>query len=86
MIRFVKNFKIYILSILFFIISLNAIANDDLNSKKNDKDELDTYVLLQLFGSVLSRIENNYVEEFSHEEIIESAISGMLSSLDPHSG
>ncbi len=45
----------------------------------------DTYELLNLFGDVLERIRSDYVEAPSDKELIESAISGMLTSLDPHS-
>nr|WP_245549970.1 S41 family peptidase [Kiloniella laminariae] len=45
----------------------------------------DTYRQLELFGDVFDRIRANYVEEVSDEELIESAIQGMLSRLDPHS-
>ena len=45
----------------------------------------DVYEQLNLFSSVLERIRIDYVEEAEHKELIESAINGMLSSLDPHS-
>lgn len=44
-----------------------------------------TYRQLHLFGDVFERIRSDYVEEPQDEELIESAINGMLSSLDPHS-
>ena len=45
-----------------------------------------TYRQLDLFGDVLERVRASYVEEVSDKELIEAAIQGMLSSLDPHSG
>ncbi len=45
-----------------------------------------TYDLLNLFGDVFERVRNDYVEEVKDQELIESAINGMLTSLDPHSG
>jgi carboxyl-terminal processing protease len=45
-----------------------------------------TYRQLQLFGDVFERVRAEYVEEVTDEELIEAAISGMLTSLDPHSG
>ena len=45
----------------------------------------DTYKLLQLFGDVFERVRGDYVEKPSDKELIEAAINGMLSSLDPHS-
>ena len=43
------------------------------------------YEQLDLFGDVFERIRAQYVEEVDSEELIEAAIDGMLSSLDPHS-
>jgi carboxyl-terminal processing protease len=45
----------------------------------------DTYRQLDLFGEVFERVRADYVEEVSDEQLIEAAINGMLSSLDPHS-
>lgn len=45
----------------------------------------ETYRQLNLFGDVFERVRAQYVDEVSDEELIESAINGMLTSLDPHS-
>src|SRR6188474_1673315 len=45
----------------------------------------DTYKQLNLFGDVFERIRSDYVEEPDDAKLIESAVNGMLSSLDPHS-
>jgi carboxyl-terminal processing protease len=45
----------------------------------------ETYRQLNLFGDVFERVRNEYVEEVTDEQLIESAIKGMLTSLDPHS-
>ncbi len=45
----------------------------------------ETYRQLNLFGDVFERVRADYVEEVSDEELIEHAINGMLTSLDPHS-
>jgi len=45
----------------------------------------DTYQQLDLFGEVFERVRAEYVEDVTDKELIESAISGMLASLDPHS-
>lgn len=44
-----------------------------------------TFEFLNLFGDVFERIRTDYVEETDDGELIESAINGMLTSLDPHS-
>jgi carboxyl-terminal processing protease len=48
-------------------------------------DTSETYRQLNLFGDVFERVRSSYVEEVSDKALVESAISGMLSSLDPHS-
>jgi carboxyl-terminal processing protease len=45
----------------------------------------DTYRSLNLFGDVLEKIRSDYVERPDDQKLIEAAINGMLSSLDPHS-
>jgi len=45
----------------------------------------DTYRQLALFGDVFERVRSIYVTEPNEEELVENAINGMLSSLDPHS-
>ena len=53
---------------------------------KAQKNSSDTYRQLELFGDVFDRVRADYVEKISDEKLIESAINGMLTSLDPHSG
>ena len=43
------------------------------------------YEQLDLFGDIFERIRAQYVEEVDEKELIEAAINGMLTSLDPHS-
>ena len=71
-----KDFIIY-LFIIFIIypFSLSASNNDD-----------EKYKYLDLFGKVFERVRSSYVEKVSDQELIEKAIDGMLSGLDPHSG
>lgn len=45
----------------------------------------ETYKRLALFGDIFERIRGTYVTEPDEEKLVESAINGMLSSLDPHS-
>ena len=45
----------------------------------------DTYRMLNLFGDVFEKVRSDYVEKPKEEKLIESAINGMLSGLDPHS-
>ena len=47
--------------------------------------EENTFRQLELFGDIFERVRADYVDEVGDEQLIESAINGMLSSLDPHS-
>jgi carboxyl-terminal processing protease len=78
-----KN-KTFIFLIIFssFLIILGVLPNNTLNAQSNRQE---TYKQLNLFGDVFQRVQEQYVEEVTDKELIESAISGMLQSLDPHS-
>jgi carboxyl-terminal processing protease len=45
----------------------------------------DTYRQLNLFGDVFERVRSDYVEKPDDSKLVETAISGMLTGLDPHS-
>jgi len=49
------------------------------------KTTADTYRQLDLFGEVFERVRADYVENVTDEQLVEAAINGMLSALDPHS-
>ncbi len=49
------------------------------------EDNTSVYEQLDLFGDIFERIRSGYVEEVDDRELIEAAINGMLTSLDPHS-
>ena len=73
-----KHFK-YILTILVIIL-LNI-------SNKVDAQNINKfYEKIDLFGEVLEKIQNEYVDEVDQVEILDSAINGALQSLDPYSG
>ena len=65
----------------FFTICL--IFSFPASAKTKSKE---TYEYLDLFGQVFDRVRSSYVEEVTDEELIEKAIDGMLTGLDPHSG
>jgi carboxyl-terminal processing protease len=53
---------------------------------QEDRANASVYEQLDLFGDIFERIRANYVEEVDEAALIEAAINGMLTSLDPHSG
>src|SRR5690606_5742054 len=48
-------------------------------------DPKETMRLLDLFGDVFEKVRESYVEEPEDKMLVESAINGMLTALDPHS-
>ncbi|MBO4285476.1 MAG: S41 family peptidase [Alphaproteobacteria bacterium] len=75
-------FKKFLLVItMFSLLSFNAEAAE----KKKKEQTHNTYEMLNLFGEVMERTKAGYVEDVNDQELIEQALNGMLSSLDPHS-
>jgi len=73
-----KNYLKYILTISIIIL-LNT--SNKVYSQNIDK----LYEKIDLFGEVLEKIQDEYVEEVDQVEIMDSAINGALQSLDPYS-
>ncbi len=69
--------------LVFILFMLGCSIANPVYSKENKRE---TYEQLDLFGQVFDLIKSKYVEEVESKELIEAAINGMLSSLDPHSG
>ncbi len=65
------------------VIATTQIAGP-LLAQENDR-KASVYEQLDLFGDIFERIRAQYVEEVDESELIEAAINGMLTSLDPHS-
>ena len=68
--------KLYIsLLFIFSVFNLNSAISD----------ETDIYKKIDLFGEVLEKINEEYVEDINQSESMDSAINGLLQSLDPYS-
>ena len=70
-----RRFKVYLIilfSIFFFVSPINST-------------EVDIYKKIDLFGEVLEKINKEYVDEVNQSESMDSAINGLLQSLDPYS-
>ena len=63
-----------------FLIVLGSFSAQSASKNK------ETYEYLDLFGQIFDRVRSQYVEEVTDQELIEKAIDGMLTGLDPHSG
>jgi len=68
------------------LLSTTAIAAPPAKKPVPVKPKHDTYEMLNLFGEVFERVKEDYVEPVTDQDLIENALNGMLSSLDPHSG
>jgi carboxyl-terminal processing protease len=64
------------LVLTLFILNFNIL---------NSKNSEELYKKIDLFSEVIEQIQNEYVEEVDQSEIMDSAINGMLQSLDPYS-
>src|SRR3954467_229697 len=56
-----------------------------LRAEEPAKLPVDDYELLKLFADTLDQVERNYVKEIDRRELMEAAIRGMLTKLDPYS-
>ena len=65
--------------IIFFILSGLFFTNNSISN------ENDIYKKIDLFGEVLEKINEEYVDEINQSESMDSAINGLLQSLDPYS-
>lgn len=75
----------YILLLILMVIVKSPVEAEE---KKQDqhKNSNETYHLLNMFSEAFRYARSQYVQPVSDQKLIESAIEGMLSSLDPHSG
>ena len=72
----------------FVVLSVFAAATTAFNVTKTQSataSNSELYKQLDLFGDVFERIRSDYVEKPDDAALVEAAINGMLSSLDPHS-
>ncbi len=69
---------VIIVAAIFF--TFGAVYDRDLSANSDE-----TYEGLKTFADVIDFIEKNYVDHVEPKELIEKAIQGMVSSLDPHS-
>lgn len=74
--------KYLVLSLFLLLVATSGVCAK--NDNKKD-EEVNSYELLNLFGEVMERAKATYVEDITDKKLIESAINGMLTALDPHS-
>ena len=72
-----NNKYILIILIIFFTNILSTSYSENIDKM---------YEKIDLFSEVLEKIQNEYVDEINQAEVMDSAIHGVLQSLDPYSG
>ena len=75
-----KNYNMKKIQFYLIILFISTITTKTLNSA-----EIDIYKKIDLFGEVLEKINKEYVDEINQSESMDSAIDGLLQSLDPYS-
>ena len=68
-----------------FVLGAGSMAYVSQRAVASTEPRANTYKMLELFGDVLDTVERQYVTEVDDKKLIEAAIDGMLTSLDPHS-
>ena len=74
-----------IMAFLAVPVAYTAWSQDKADPKAGGGDKSELYQQLNLFGDVLERVRRDYVEPVEEKTLIENAINGMLTALDPHS-
>ncbi|MEO0328060.1 MAG: S41 family peptidase [Pseudomonadota bacterium] len=80
-----RKLGILVVGILIGAFAVLAIVSGLNQSVTAQAAGVGTYRQLSIFGDIFERVRASYVTEPTEEELIENAINGMLTSLDPHS-
>lgn len=72
-------------SLFIYTLTGCLMASAAFAKPESKDDQISTYELLNIFGEVMERTKVSYVEDITDKKLIEAALNGMLTSLDPHS-
>jgi carboxyl-terminal processing protease len=79
--------KYFLIGVSAFVLGAGSMAYFNQQALASaDPGKSKTYRMLGLFGDVLDTVEHQYVTPVDDTKLIQAAIDGMLTSLDPHSG
>ncbi|EHI48283.1 C-terminal processing peptidase [SAR116 cluster alpha proteobacterium HIMB100] len=81
---FISRHRFFVVSFFICIVASGLFLAAPYTTRAQSNND-ETYRQLTLFGDVFQRVRSDYVEQVSDQELIEAAINGMLTSLDPHS-
>ncbi len=82
-VRIFKNSLLLTTALICLAVPSSTLLAKEAATPPQNTEE--TYKMLKLFGEVFERVRGNYVDEVTDKDLIEYAISGMLTNLDPHS-
>jgi carboxyl-terminal processing protease len=80
----VSRLRLWHVAVFCGMLFLAGMTVPTLTTAQSSSKE-DTYRQLGLFGDIFQRVRESYVDEIDDRDLIEAAITGMLTSLDPHS-
>lgn len=78
--------KYLLIGVSAFVLGAGTMAYVSPIAQANSSATNQNYKMLELFGDVIQIVDNQYVTEVDNKKLIEAALDGMLTSLDPHSG
>jgi carboxyl-terminal processing protease len=78
--------KYLLIGVSAFVLGAGTMAYVSQQAMASAQPRAKTYRMLGLFGDVVDTVERQYVTNVDDTKLIEAAIDGMLTSLDPHSG
>lgn len=81
---FISRQRLFVFSFFICVVVFGLFLTAPFTTKAQSNND-ETYRQLTLFGDVFQRVRGDYVEQVSDKDLIEAAINGMLTSLDPHS-
>ena len=78
--------KYLLIGVSAFVLGAGSMAYVSQQATAAAQPRAKTYKMLGLIGDVLDTVEHQYVTEVDDTKLMQAAIDGMLTSLDPHSG
>src|SRR5450432_4613344 len=77
--------KYFLIGASAFVLGAGTMAYVSQSARATPEPRAQTYHMLELFGDVLDTVDRQYVTKVDDKKLIQSALEGMVNSLDPHS-
>lgn len=79
-----RNLWLWVSCLLAIVLVLHISGSSEVSAR--EKEDTNLFKELKVFTDVLALVQSDYVKEIDSKQLVEGAIKGMLSTLDPHSG